>query len=59
MHYTRYAELMNNEKAKLSKKERELGWHFCTDWDGLLVGPGMEEEEHCLCGLRDSLTDRE
>ena len=25
------------------------GWHFCPEWDGLLVGPGMiEDETTCL-----------
>lgn len=35
---------------ELTNEEYSLGWHFCYDWDGLLVGPGMKEyEEFCTC----------
>ena len=30
------------------------GWHFCPDWDEMLVGPGMPELESCLCGKGDA-----
>lgn len=26
-----------------------LGWHYCSDWDGLLIGPGMPEMACCTC----------
>lgn len=47
----RYKELMDEEKLlPLTKEEVEDGWHFCSDWDGLLVGPGMDEyHEFCFC----------
>lgn len=35
--------------ASLTQEEKEDGWHFCPDWDGLLTGPEMDEIEHCLC----------
>ena len=34
---------------KLTPEERAEGWHFCHDWDGMLVGPGMPEMECCTC----------
>ena len=38
--------------AKLEAEEISIGWHFCPEWDGMLVGPGMDEFEHwCTCGL--------
>ena len=35
----------------LTQEEIQEGWHFCWDWDGLLVGPGMGEIESCTCGF--------
>ena len=43
----RYNELMANDAALLTTHEIEQGWHFCFEWDGLLVGPGMMEYEVC------------
>ena len=46
---SRYAELMRDDSLRLTKEEMSYGWHFCYDWDGLLVGPGMFEQECCCC----------
>jgi len=40
----------------LTLEEKNQGWHFCWEWDGLLVGPVKDSEwganpEKCLCGL--------
>lgn len=45
----RWAKLMANDKEKLTPEELADGWHFCVVWDGLLVGPGMTEQEDCTC----------
>jgi hypothetical protein len=45
----RYNALMNDQSANLSDSEFRAGWHFCYDWDGLLIGPGMKEMECCNC----------
>lgn len=45
----RFAELMSDDDATLSDSEIYAGWHFCPDWDGLLIGPGMIEIECCTC----------
>lgn len=39
--------------SHLSKKEVAEGWHFCDDWDGLLIGPGMHEFEDCCTHKTD------
>ncbi len=45
----RYNRIMDEEE-ELSKEEFDQGWHFCmSEWDGLLVGPGMEEYKYCKC----------
>lgn len=49
MPYERWKALMENDDLKLTSDELEQGWHFCWDWDGLLVGPGMMELKHCHC----------
>jgi hypothetical protein len=52
----RYNALMNwNNKGpslSLTYDEIEQGWHWCADWDFLLVGPDMESEQaacNCFC----------
>lgn len=52
----RYNELMSDDTAKLSHEEMAAGWHFCPDWDDLLVGPGMPEAESCVGGC-NALSD--
>ena len=47
----RYRELQFGQDSKLTKEEVEQGWHFCYDWDFLLVGPGTPEEAACVCEL--------
>jgi hypothetical protein len=54
---SRYQELMENDgfpaddsaRKELTAEEIAAGWHWCLDFDGLLVGPGMGELEHCTC----------
>ena len=45
----RYEILMGNSKLKLRKLEIEKGWHFCYNWDGLLIHKSWKEFEHCSC----------
>ncbi len=42
----RYHELETNPKERLTPKELYEGWHFCCDWDGMLVGPDGEDCIH-------------
>jgi hypothetical protein len=37
----------SNDHPTLTLKEIDQGWHWCSDWDGLLVGPGMDEMDSC------------
>ena len=46
---SRYQELMRNDDLELTPEELAEGWHFCAEWDCLLVGPGMGELEPCKC----------
>ena len=45
----RYDALCDNDKLPLTQQEAREGWHFCPDWDFLLIGPGMKEVEACSC----------
>lgn len=45
----RYNSLMRDDSLKLTPEEINEGWHFCSEWDCLLVGPGMGELEPCRC----------
>lgn len=49
MNTERWVELMRNFDLQLTPEEIAQGWHFCYDWDDLLIGPGMIELESCTC----------
>lgn len=44
----RRAEL-NKTGEGLTLEEWFAGFHFCLEWDGLLVGPDDPEKEVCTC----------
>lgn len=45
----RYQEA-NTGDCVLTQSEIDEGWHFCYEWDCLLVGPEMEDElAVCTC----------
>lgn len=48
----RWIELMNDPALGLTEDEIEQGWHFCPEWDSLLIGPGMKELDCCTCEKR-------
>lgn len=45
----RFDELNGNDGRSLTESELAEGWHFCPDWDYLLVGPGSAEQDGCTC----------
>lgn len=51
MERDRYDALMWHDEGELTPEEIADGWHWCWDWDGLLVGPGMMEMDCCVCGV--------
>jgi hypothetical protein len=48
MNRERYIEL-DNSGTGLTKEEWEAGWHWCLEWDDMLVGPGTQEALVCSC----------
>lgn len=46
---TRYYQIFDNLDEKLTPEEIQRGWHFCCEWDGLLVSPSMDESFPCCC----------
>ena len=40
----------------LTKAEQDEGWHWCYDWDLMLVGPGMQAQEACVCFKKNVLS---
>lgn len=45
----RWIQVFENYEEKLTKEELRRGFHFCREFDGLLVGPTMGEWENCEC----------
>lgn len=40
--------------GQLTPVEAADGWHFCLDWDGMLIHPTDEEGECCTCTVRST-----
>jgi len=40
----RWTELMEDNNAKLTQEEKDDGWYFSDEFDGLLVKEGSEED---------------
>ena len=45
----RYNDLSAVDPESMSEDEVKEGWHYCWEFDGLLVGPGMGELNWCTC----------
>lgn len=45
----RYWELESDWSVRFTEEECAEGWHWCDDWDGLLVHPSMSEAASCFC----------
>jgi hypothetical protein len=45
----RYHELSHDRSSKLSQCEIDIGWHFCEEWDGLLIHLLDPEADSCNC----------
>jgi hypothetical protein len=51
---------MRSDDLQLTQSEIDKGWHFCPEWDDLLIGPGMDELQNfldpvslvCACGYK-------
>lgn len=53
----RWRNLMNDDDAPLTPAEIADGWHFCPEFDGLLIGPDMPQElSICQCNPTTSTT---
>ena len=50
MNKDRYHELMTNTSLQLTENEINEGYHFCYDWDGLLIHKNDEKFKFCICG---------
>jgi hypothetical protein len=55
----RYTELTESDTLPLTEEEIAEGFHFCPDWDGLLVGPSSPEVDSCPCDMSGGRRVRE
>lgn len=49
MNHNRYYQI-DRDGYGLTEEEVKDGWHFCPEWDQMLIGPDMPELESCTCG---------
>ena len=59
MDKARYNYLMKVPDATLTQKEVDEGWHFCWDWDGLLIHTSDLEYDCCSCPNRPTIKRKE
>lgn len=45
----RRRQLDDDFDLKLTQEELDQGYHFCCEWDGLLIHKDDPESECCLC----------
>jgi len=39
-------------QQKIPQALKDAGWHFCPDWDFMLIGPEWPEMECCTCKIK-------
>ena len=39
----------------LTPEEISIGWHYCYDWKGLLIGPGNLKMDICNCKINKKI----
>lgn len=49
----RWNELMDDKDGTLTLHEMSVGYHWCGEFDGLLVGPDSDEWQFCKCHGED------
>ena len=42
-----------DESVMLTAEELANGWHWCDEWDGLLIHTDDIEFHHCKCGFME------
>jgi len=55
MTQTRWVALMEDDLLPLTEDEIKQQYHFCPDWDGLLISPEHGEWETCTCKIPNKL----
>lgn len=53
----RYRALIAFQGLLLTNKESLNGWHFCGDWDEMLIHSSSPEYECCNCGYKEWLKE--
>ena len=51
MNKSRYIALDLNPDLDLDEEEIKDGWHFCTEWDFMLIHNSLEEFYCCNCNV--------
>lgn len=47
----RLQQLLHDQTDQLTPDEVESGWHFCPEWDDMIIGPDCNELVFCTCNL--------
>jgi len=39
----------------LSPEEISIGWHYCRNWEWVLIGPGNSKMDSCNCKINKKI----
>ena len=42
----------------LTPEEISIGWHYCYNWEGLLIGPGDLKMDSCNCKINKKIHEQ-
>ena len=42
----------------LTPEEISAGWHYCRDWEWVLIGPGNSKMDSCNCRINKKIHDQ-
>jgi hypothetical protein len=43
---------LESGEGSMTEQEKDQGWHFCPDWDFMVIGPASPEVYVCCCEKR-------
>jgi len=44
-------------QPEITEEQAAKGWHYCPEWDGLVVHPGVPEWDACVCKVPGKTND--
>jgi hypothetical protein len=59
MKAARYKQLEMADGSTLTSQELDAGWHFCPNWNDMLINVHLAEGEGCACEKFQEIRDHD